>query len=199
MTLYNEPYPMPRMPEGCRQGILRGIYKYRAAPNGNAAVQLFGSGPILNEALRAQEILTERYGVHADVWSVTSYNQLRREALATERWNRLHPAEPQRRPYILSALERAEGPIIAATDYMKIVPDQLSPWLGQRLCSLGTDGFGRSDNRDFLRQHFEVNANSIAAASLSRLARESKFDSGRAQQALEELSLNAEALDPAVA
>jgi pyruvate dehydrogenase E1 component len=199
ITLYNEAYAMPHMPDGCREGILRGIYKYRTSPNGKAAVQLFGSGPILNEALRAQDILIEKYGVNTDVWSVTSYNQLRREGLATERWNRLHPSEPRKRPYILTALERAEGPIIAATDYMKIVPDQLAPWLGGRLLSLGTDGFGCSDNREFLRRHFEVNAESIATAALSQLAREGKFDLGRAQKAFQELAVNTETTDPTIA
>ena len=145
---------------------------------------MFGSGPILNEALRAQAILAEKYGVQADVWSVTSYNELRREALATERWNRLHPAEKQRQPYMLTALEKAEGPIIAASDYMKVVPDQLAPWLGTRLVTLGTDGFGRSDNREHLRRHFEINAESIAGAALSRLAREGKFDAKKPRKPL---------------
>jgi len=199
ITLYNEGCAMPQMPEGCREGILRGIYKYKAATGGKAAVQLFGSGPILNEAVRAQDILAEKYGVLADVWSVTSYNQLRREALKSERWNRLHPSEPEKPPYIVMALDGAEGPIIAATDYMKIVPDQLARWLGRRLVSLGTDGFGRSDNREFLRRHFEVGASSIAAASLSQLARDEKFDAGRAQKALEELGVNTETIDPAMA
>jgi len=170
ITLYNEDYAMPEMPEGCREGILKGIYKYRPAPGGKAALQLFGSGPILNEALRAQTILAETYGIQADVWSVTSYNELRREALAAERWNRLHPAEPARRPHILNVLDGAEGPIVAASDYMKVVPDQISPWLSGRLVTLGTDGFGRSDNREHLRRHFEVNAESMAGAALSRLA-----------------------------
>ncbi|HEV8523603.1 MAG TPA: pyruvate dehydrogenase (acetyl-transferring), homodimeric type [Terriglobales bacterium] len=196
ITLYNETYAMPEMPEGCCQGILRGIYKYKAAAGGKATVQLFGSGPILNEALRAQSILAEKYSVQADVWSVTSYNQLRREAIATERWNRLHPAEPERRPYILNALDGAEGPIVAATDYMKAVPDQLAPWLAGRLVTLGTDGFGRSDNREYLRRHFEVNAESIAAAALSRLARESNFDVGRTKKAFQELGVDAEKIDP---
>ena len=133
ITVYNEDYPMPEMPKGCEEGILRGIYKYRAATNGKAIVQLFGSGPILSEALRAQEILAEKYGVNADVWSVTSYNELRRDALSAERWNRLHPAQAEKKPYILTAIEGSEGPIIAATDYMKVVPDQLSPWLRERL------------------------------------------------------------------
>jgi pyruvate dehydrogenase E1 component len=131
------------------------------------------------------------------VWSVTSYNELRRDALATERWNRLHPAEPEKRPYIFTALEGADGPIIAASDYMKVVPDQLAPWLTGRLVTLGTDGFGRSDNREYLRRHFEVNAESIACAALSRLAREGKYDAARAQSAFEELGVNTEKADPA--
>jgi len=199
ITLYNEDYAMPEMPKGAEEGILRGIYKYRAAASGKAAVQLFGSGPILNEALRAQEILAEKYGVAAAVWSVTSYNELRRDALAVERWNRLHPAEPEKRPYILDVMRGPEGPIIAATDYMKAVPDQLSPWLTNRLVSLGTDGFGRSDNRQHLRRHFEVNAESMAAAALSRLAREGKFDMRRAVKALEEMGIDREKIDPAIA
>src|SRR5215471_14732990 len=199
ITVYNEDYPMPEMPKGCEEGILRGIYKYRAATNGKAIVQLFGSGPILNEALRAQEILAEKYGVNADVWSVTSYNELRRDALSAERWNRLHPAEAEKKPYILTAMDGTEGPIIAATDYMKVVPDQLSPWLRGRLVTLGTDGFGRSDNRQHLRRHFEINAESIATAALSRLAREGKFDAKKAQKAFEELGVATEAKDPATA
>jgi pyruvate dehydrogenase E1 component len=197
ITLYNEDYPMPPMPEGSREGILAGLYKYNAASGAKATVQLFGSGSILNEALRAQQILGEKYSVSADVWSVTSYNQLRRDALSVERWNRLHPAEPEKRPYILSALDGSEGPIIAASDFMKVVPDQLAPWIGGRLVTLGTDGFGRSDNREYLRRHFEVNAESIAGAALSRLAREGKFDAARARQAFEELGVNTEKIDPA--
>ncbi|MCU1219366.1 MAG: 2-oxo-acid dehydrogenase component family protein, partial [Candidatus Angelobacter sp.] len=157
----------------------------------------FGSGPILNEALKAQSILAEKYGVQSDVWSVTSYNELRREALATDRWNRLHPAEKPKQPFILSALEKADGPIIAASDYMKVVPDQLAPWLGTRLVTLGTDGFGRSDNREHLRRHFEINAESIATAALSRLAREGKFDPKKAQKAFTDLGVNVEKGDPA--
>ncbi len=199
ITLYNEDYAMPEMPAGVEEGILRGVYKLRAAARGKAAVQLFGSGTILNEALRAQEILAEKFGVAADLWSVTSYNELRRDALAIERWNRLHPAEPQKEPYILSTLAGSEGPVIAASDYMKAVPDQLAPWLLNRLVSLGTDGFGRSDNRQHLRQHFEVNAESIAAAALSRLARDGKFDATRAQQAFAELGIDTEKIDPAIA
>jgi pyruvate dehydrogenase E1 component len=197
ITHYNEFYVQPPMPEGCRDGILKGIYRFRPAPGGEAAVQLFGSGPILNEALRAQEILAERYQIPAGVWSVTSYNELRREALAVERWNRLHPAQPRKRPYIQEVLDGHDGPIIAATDYMKIVPDQIAPWLPERLVSLGTDGFGRSDNRQHLRRHFEVNAESIAAAALAALARRGQFDPARAAAALAELGVDPEKIDPA--
>jgi pyruvate dehydrogenase E1 component len=197
ITMYNEDYAMPEMPKGVEEGILRGIYKLKAGASGKAVAQLFGSGPILNEVLRAQEILAEKYGVETDVWSVTSYNELRREALGVERWNRLHPAEAEKTPYIVSALAKAKGPIIAATDYMKAVPDQLSPWLTTRLVSLGTDGFGRSDNREHLRRHFEVNAESVVAATLSKLAREGRFDAKKAQKAMTELGVDTEGGDPA--
>ncbi len=197
ITMYNEDYAMPAMPEGAANGILRGIYKVKAAAGGPAVAQLFGSGPILNEVLRAQEILQTKYKVEADVWSVTSYNELRRDALGAERWNRLHPAEKERVPYVVEALEGAQGPIVAATDYMKAVPDQLAPWLGPRLVTLGTDGFGRSDNREHLRRHFEVSAEAIAGAMLSKLAREGNLKPKVAQKALEELGLDVEAKDPA--
>ena len=203
ITMYNEDYAMPSMPEGdaeaVREGILRGIYKLKSAKKGKASVQIFGSGPILNETLRAQMILAEKYAVQADVWSVTSYNELRRDALAIERWNRLHPAEPEKSPYIVTALQGSKGPIVAASDYMKTIPDQLAPWLSGRLVSLGTDGFGRSDNREYLRRHFEVNAESIVAAALSKLAREGKFDAAKAQQAFAELGVDTEKRDPATA
>src|SRR5271170_6468925 len=197
ITMYNEDYAMAEMPEGVAEGIVRGIYKFKGAIKGKADAQLFGSGPILNEVVRAQQILAEKYSVQADVWSVTSYNELRREALGVERWNRLHPTQPEKVPYIVETLKGTEGPIIAASDYMKVVPDQLSPWLSTRLVSLGTDGFGRSDNREYLRRHFEVNAESIVAATLSRLAREGKFDQTRAKEAFTELGLETETADPA--
>ncbi len=199
LTMYNENYAMPTMPENAEKGIIKGIYRYKKAQNGAASVQLFGSGPILNEALRAQALLEERYGIVADVWSATSYNELRRDALRAERWNRLHPNEPPRRPYILEALEGAEGPIVAATDYMKSYADQIAPWLPGRMETLGTDGFGRSDNREYLRRHFEVNAESIAAAALSRLARDGSFDTARAAAAFNELGIDTERIDPALA
>ena len=196
ITMYNEDYAMPAIPEGVAEGILRGIYKLKAAA-GEATVQLFGSGTILNETLRAQEILATKYGVNANVWSVTSYTELRRDALAVERWNRLHPTEPERVPYLLTALGDAKGPIVAASDYMKSVPDVLSPWLPSRLVALGTDGFGRSDNRQHLRSHFEISAEAIVGATLSKLSRAGKYKPKDAQKAMEELGLNTEAADPA--
>ena len=195
LTIYNENYAQPGMPEGVREGILRGLYRYQAA-EAKAQVQLFGSGPILNEALRAQKILAENYKVQADVWSATSYNELRRDALDVERWNRLHPDQPERTPYVVEALKGAEGPIVASTDYMKVVADQIAPWLPGRLVALGTDGFGRSENREHLRKHFENGAEAIAASALSRLARDGKFDKKKAAAAVVELGLNPESPDP---
>jgi pyruvate dehydrogenase E1 component len=196
ITMYNEDYAMPEMPEGAREGILRGIYRLQKG-KGEAKAQLFGSGPILNEVVKAAQILAEKYKVETDVWSVTSYNELRRDALAAERWNRLHPGEKERMPYVVEALGTAVGPIIAASDYMKTIPDGLSPWLGSRLVTLGTDGFGRSDNREHLRRHFEVNAESIVVATLSKLAREGKVKPEIAKKALTDLGIDPEKADAA--
>ncbi len=198
LTLYNENYAQHSMPEGAVEGIIKGIYKLKAA-EGEAVAHLFGSGPMINEAVRAQQILAEQYGVKTDVWSVTSYNELRRDALRVERWNRLNPREPEQKPYIMQVMDGTVGPIVASTDFMKIIPDQLAPWLGGRLVSLGTDGFGRSDNREHLRGHFEINAASIVAATLSRLVREGKFDAEQAARAMIELGLDTQAKDPAMA
>ena len=197
VTMYNEDYVQPPMPEGVAEGIVKGMYKLKAAAKGEATVQLFGSGPILNEVVKAQAMLAEKYGVQANVWSVTSYVEVRREALAVQRWNRLHPAQPLKKSYVETLLEGTKGPIIAASDYMKSVPDGLSPWLGTRLVTLGTDGFGRSDNREHLRRHFEVSAEAIVGATLSRLARDGSFDAKKAQKAMTELGLDVEAKDPA--
>ncbi|MBV9269040.1 MAG: pyruvate dehydrogenase (acetyl-transferring), homodimeric type, partial [Acidobacteriaceae bacterium] len=201
LTVCNENYVQPPMPqlEGIREGILRGMYLYRPSETGSVQVTLFGSGSILNEALKAQKLLADKYGIGANVWSITSYTELRREALITDRWNRLHPDEPERRPYVVQALGDSNMPIIAATDYMKIVADQISPWLPGKLTALGTDGFGRSENREHLRRFFEVDALSIAAAALSRLSRWGRFDAQRAKQAIAELGLNPDSIDPQLA
>ncbi len=197
ICVYNENYVQPPIPDvSVRDGILKGIYKYRASDKGPAVAQLFGSGSILNEAVRAQQILAEKYGVAADVWSVTSYNELRREGMAVDRWNRLHPAATPRVSHIAKVMENAPGPIVAASDYMKAVPDQVAPWLGSRFHPLGTDGFGRSENREHLRTFFEISAEAIAQATLSALARDGKIEAYRAQAAIAELGMQSEKLDP---
>jgi len=201
LTLYNENYAQLPMPEGAEEGILKGIYLLGKAEvaKPKARVQLLGSGSILTEALKAQQILAEKYNVAADVWSVTSYSELRREALKVERWNRLHPAEPAKKPYIQGILEATDGPVIAASDYMKTVQDQIAPWVPGRYLALGTDGFGRSDNREHLRTHFEVNAASIAGAALSKLARDGKYDPKKAAKAFTDLGIDVEKIDAAIA
>ena len=199
VTMYNEDYAHPEMPagEGVREGILRGLYRFKASLKGAPAVaQLFGSGTILNEVLKAQEMLSSQYGVETDVWSVPSYTEVRRDALSVERWNRLHPSEKEQQPYLLTALANAKGPVIAASDYMKIMPDALAPWLGARLVTLGTDGFGRSDNREHLRRHFEVDAAAIVTATLSKLVREGSVKAKVAQKAFADLGIDTEGIDP---
>ena len=198
ITVMNENYAMPPMPGDVREGILKGMYRFRAAENTESKLraQLFGSGAILNEALKAQEIL-EKYGVAADVWSVTSYKALYTDGIETERWNRLHPGEKARVPYVTQCLADVPGVLVAATDYLKTLPSMVSQWLPRRMASLGTDGFGRSDNREHLRSHFEVSAEAIAGATLSKLAREGKFKAKAAQKAMEELGIDVEAVDPA--
>ncbi|MCS7181722.1 MAG: pyruvate dehydrogenase (acetyl-transferring), homodimeric type [Thermoanaerobaculum sp.] len=173
ITLYNENYPQPPLPEGVEEGILRGMYLLRGAPPGRPPqVQLFGSGPILREVLRAQQLLASRFGLGAEVWSVTSYQQLRQEALECERFNRLHPAEARRIPYVSQVLEGHPGPVVAASDYMKLLPDMVARFLGRRMVALGTDGYGLSDTRQALRRYFEVDAEHVALAALFALSEE---------------------------
>ncbi len=199
VTLYNEDYPMPAMPEGVEEGILRGIYLYRSAvQQAKHRAQLFGSGPSLRAALRAQEILAQKFDVAADVWSVTSYQQLRHEALACERWSRLHPGETPRVPYVTRALGDAPGPVIAVTDYMKAVPDMVSRWIPRPFTPLGTDGFGRSDTRQALRRFFETDAEHVVVATLSALAREGRIPSGVVDRAAQEFGIDPEKAEPRV-
>jgi pyruvate dehydrogenase E1 component len=203
LTLYNENYAMPAMPQGAAEGILKGIYQVAESPiptaAGAARPQLFGSGPILRETLRAQKILAENYGVGSDVWSVTSYRELRREALEVDRWNLLHPGQSPRKSYLEHAVFGRQGPFIAASDYMRMVPEQIARWLPGELVPLGTDGFGRSDTRAALRRHFEVDAEHIVFATLSALAKAGKFPHDRARASVRELGVNPEKIDPAIA
>jgi pyruvate dehydrogenase E1 component len=198
LTVMNETYEMPPMPEGARDGILRGMYRFSAAPNGKKAqAQLLGSGAILNEVIAAQKVLAEKYGVAADVWSVTSYSQLARDAYAAERWNMLHPLETPRTPYVTSCLAGAPGVVIAASDYLKVLPDSLSRWIGRPVSSLGTDGFGRSEDRKSLRDFFEVDSRFVTLATLVSLARDGQIDKKVAAQAVKDLDINPEKLNPA--
>jgi pyruvate dehydrogenase E1 component len=198
LTLQNENYPMPPMPEGVKDGILRGIYRFRsAAEKKQHHVQLFGSGSIMNQVLRAQSMLAERFDVSADVWGVTSYTELRRDALECERHNRLHPAEEQRVPYISQVLDAVPGPFIAASDYMKTLADQVARWIPGRFVPLGTDGFGMSDTREALRRHFEVDAESVVLAALDALRLEGKLEPRAVARAIEELGIDPEMPSPA--
>jgi len=198
ITVMNEPYAMPPMPEGVKDGILKGMYRYGAAanPDSKLRAQLFGSGAILNEALKAQEILAEKYGVAADVWSVTSYKALYSDAIETERWNRLHPGETPRVPYVTQTLADAQGVLVAATDYLKTLPHMVSPWMPRRLASLGTDGFGRSEGRASLREFFEVDSRFIALATLHELFVDGKVERAVIDKAIADLGINPDKPNP---
>ena len=159
-------------------------------------MHLFGSGPILREALRAADILAERFAVAADVWSATSYNVLRRACLTTERWNRLHPDQPRRTSYLEDMLAGDSTPVVAASDYMKAVPDQIARWVPGGLTPLGTDGFGRSEDRPSLRRHFEVDAEHIVVAAVSTLASRGVVDRALAAKAIADMGVDPDAIDP---
>jgi pyruvate dehydrogenase E1 component len=196
ITLYNETYPMPPMPEAAEEGILRGMHRVSTSDDDGPRVQLFGSGPIVREALRAQSILAEQFEVSADVWSVTSYSELRRDALETERHNRLHPdAEPQQ-SFIETSLADVSGPFIAASDYVRSVSEQVARFLPGKMIALGTDGFGRSDTREALRRHFEIDAEHIALAALHALAEDGTIERDRLEKAIRELEVDVDRPNP---
>ena len=191
ITLHNENYPMPEMPAGCAEGIIRGMYRVSTANvDGGQRVQLFGSGAILREALRAQTLLAEKYKISSDVWSVTSYTELRRDAQEAERWNMLHPEEPPRVPYVAEMLAGTEGPYVAASDHVRTLAEQIDPWIPTGLFALGTDGMGRSESRSALRRHFEVDAESITIAALYQLKKQGKCDGQCVAKAVKELGIN---------
>jgi pyruvate dehydrogenase E1 component len=202
LTVTNEPLPMPEMPNkpGIREGILKGLYRYRTSEKKDAKLraQIFGSGTIMYEVLKAQEILEKNYGVAADVWSVTSYKELYRDANDCVRWNMLHPKETPKIPYVTQTLQGASGPFIAASDYMKVLPECIAQWIPGKLFSLGTDGFGRSENRAALRDFFEVDAKHIVLATLTALARENQVGSDVLEKAIRDLGINPEKLNPAI-
>ena len=198
LSVMNEQYEMPAMPEGSREGILKGIYRLAKSSNTKAKLkaQLLGSGTILNEVVAAAKLL-ENYGVAADVWSVTSYNELYRDANACDRWNMLHPGEAPRVPYVTQALKDTEGVIVAASDYMKVLPASIDRWMPRRLRSLGTDGFGRSEARKELREFFEVESRYVALATLTELAQNGQLDAKVVAKAIKDFGINPEKKDPA--
>ena len=198
LTVMNENYEHPAMPGDVREGILKGMYRFSQSQlkNATAQAQLFGSGAILPEVIKAQQILGEKYGVAADVWSITSYKELYKDAISTERWNMLHPTQAQRVPYVAQALQNAPGVLVAASDYVKTLPLSIARWMPRTLNALGTDGFGRSENRASLRDFFEVDARFVTLRTLSALAKEGKIKPEVVQQAIKDLEINPEKPDP---
>jgi pyruvate dehydrogenase E1 component len=176
ITCMNENYTHPALPEGAEQGILKGMYRFSEGAQSKQKVTLMGSGTILREVEAAAAILDNEFKVSADVYSVTSFSELRREALDVERWNLLHPGKKPREAYVTQTLAKASGPFIASTDYMKVVADQIRQWVPGRYVVLGTDGYGRSDGRAALRHHFEVDRYYVVAAALKALADADQLD-----------------------
>jgi pyruvate dehydrogenase E1 component len=194
----NETYAHPPMPEGVEEGIIRGMYKVseRKASPEKHTVTLFGSGAILNSALDAQVILAEQYGISSNVWSVTSYTELRREAADCHRWNLLHPDQPPRKSYVETVLEGEPGPFVAASDYVRALSEQISQYVPGGLYCLGTDGMGRSETREALRRHFEVDAQFITLAALYQLQQRGKLPASAVASAVSDLGIDSEKVNP---
>ncbi len=197
LTLYNENYEMPPMPEGVEEGILKGLYKFRVgSKDKKIKAHILGSGPILREALKAQKILEKDYGVSVDIWSATNYKQLRTEALGVRRWNMLHPASEPKKSYVERMLEKERGIFVAVSDYMKIVPEQIAPWVPGGLMTLGTDGFGRSDTRENLRRFFEVDAEMTVVGTLYALSQKAVVKKEVVEKAIKDLKIDPEKTYP---
>ncbi|HEY3762360.1 MAG TPA: pyruvate dehydrogenase (acetyl-transferring), homodimeric type [Verrucomicrobiae bacterium] len=197
LSLYNENHAQPAMPAGVEDGILKGLYRFKAGPQGKKIkAHIFGSGPIINSALRAQEILAERYNVSADVWSATSYKLLRNDAVRCQRWNMFHPAETPKKSYLENLLAREQGAFVAVSDNVRTVPDQIAPWVPGGLFTLGTDGFGCSDTRTRLRRYFEIDAESTVIGTLYALAQKNLIGREVVAQAIKDLGVNPEKVHP---
>jgi pyruvate dehydrogenase E1 component len=199
LTVMNENHAQPAMPEGSREGILRGMHRVREAGAKSHAIQLLGSGAILREVLAAADLLESDFDVGCDVWSVTSFNELRRDGLEVERWNLLHAGEAARIPYVQSCLATGRGPVVAASDYMKIHADQIRPFVPADYHVLGTDGYGRSDSRQRLRYFFEVSTEFIVVAALWALAEQGTIPPERVREAMEKFGISGDKPNPAVA
>jgi pyruvate dehydrogenase E1 component len=199
LSLYNENYLMPPMPAGIEDGVLKGLYKFKPGPEGKRhKAHIFGSGPIINSALKAQEILAECYGVSADVWSATSYKLLRTDAIRCQRWNMLHPVQPLKKSYIETLLAGEHGAFVAVSDNIRTVPDQIAPWVPGGLMTLGTDGFGRSDTRARLRRFFEIDTESTVIATLYALAEKGQIERQVVEKAIKDLGVNPEKIQPQI-
>ncbi len=198
LTVMNEKYPQPEMPDGAESGILKGMYRFREGQGGGPRVQLLGSGTILRECLAAAQMLEKDHGVAADVWSVTSFNELARDGQDVDRWNTLHPGEAPRMSYVERQLTGTSGPIVAATDYMRLYSDQIRGQIpgNREYRTLGTDGFGRSDGREKLRQFFEVHRNNVCIEALSALAEEGAVDRDHVARAIRKYGVDAEIESP---
>lgn len=194
----NDNYVMPDMPEGCEEGIVKGMYKFKTLEASDAKhhVQLFGSGAIMMSVIRAQEILAEKYGISSDLWSVTSYNELRRDADQCRRWNMLHPTETPKTSYIETVMADSKGPVIASSDYVKALAEQVAPFVPGEMFALGTDGMGRSATRPDLRRHFEVDAECVVVATLYQLSQEGKIDAAEVAKAIKDLGVDPEKTAP---
>jgi pyruvate dehydrogenase E1 component len=197
LTLYNENYSQPAMPDGVEEGIVRGLYRYRTAEGDRAhRAQILTSGTMMLQALEAQQILAEHYDVAADVWSALGWKQLREDALECERWNRLHPVDTPRTPYVTEQLQATEGPVVAVTDFVKALPEGLARFVPQPFITLGTDGYGFSDVRPALRRHFEVDAAHIVVAVLDGLAQQGELKGEVVEEAIRRYEIDADAPDP---
>ena len=194
LTLYNENYPMPPLPKNCEEGIIKGIYKFKS--KNKPKIRLIGSGPIMQQVLRAEKILANE-GISCEIWSATSFGGLRRDALECDRWNMMNPTKKQKVPYISKVMGKSNLITIAATDHMKAVPDMIKSWMPGKYVTLGTDGFGRSDTRENLRKFFEIDAEHIAAAAISTMLTEGKLTKAKAETFLKKLDINPEAPNPA--
>jgi len=200
ITVMNENYAQPAMPAGCEEGIIKGLYRLQGniKKTSKKAVQLLGSGTILREVIAAAELLKQEFDIDSDVWSATSFNELRREGLATARWNMLHPEEQPRISYVEQCLGGAKGPVIASTDYVKSYADQIREFVPAHYSVLGTDGFGRSDSRERLRHFFEVDRYFVVIAALSALVNENLLPSSVVSDAIKKFNINPEKPNPAV-
>ena len=199
LTLYNENHPQPPRPEGAEQGIVDGLYKWAHGPSTSGPkVAILFSGSANLAARQAAEDLAEHYDISAELWSATSYKRLREEALSVTRWNLLHPTEEGRIPHVTRLLSDVDGPVIAVTDYMRLVPDQVSRWVPGPFTTLGTDGFGRSDARKALRRHFEVDTGHIVVTTLSTLAGQGTVPETVVRDAFDRYDIDPEAPDPAI-